>query len=254
MSSVPATRPGGGSALLEVSGLAAGYHGHPVVNDIDIDVAPGEVVLLVGPNGAGKTTTLMAIAGAIARMAGEVRFNGDIADAPLHKRVKQGLAFVTEQRAVFSRLSTEDNLRLGRGDRRLAFDMFPELEALRTRLGGQLSGGEQQMLVLGRALSRQPSLLLADELSLGLAPRVVTRLLSVVRRAASDQGLGVLLVEQHVTEALNYADRVYVLQRGRVVLAGQVSDVRESLEQAYLSGVRPDEPAGANGLREGAPT
>jgi branched-chain amino acid transport system ATP-binding protein len=223
------------SALLETAGLSAGYHGHPVIHEIDIAIEAGEVVALVGANGAGKTTTLLALAGELDPLAGEVRLGGERASAPLHRRAKRGLAFVTEERSIFSSLSTEDNLRLGRGDVAGALELFPELKPLLKRRSGLLSGGEQQMLTLARALSRSPTLLLADELSLGLAPKVVQRLLLAVR-AAADRGVGVLLVEQHVKQALRVADRVYVMRRGRIVLSGPVAEVAPQLEAAYLSG------------------
>jgi branched-chain amino acid transport system ATP-binding protein len=222
------------TALLEARNIAAGYHGHPVVSGLNLEVSPGEVVALLGPNGAGKTTTLLGLAGALPLLEGEVWFDGRRETRPLHRRAKSGLAFVTEKRSVFMRLSTAENLRVGRSDVAEAVALFPELERLMRRQGGQLSGGEQQMLTLGRALARKPKLLLADELSLGLAPLVVTRLLEAVRRAASEQGVGVLLVEQHVNQALRYADRAYAMNRGRVVRSGTVAEVAPHLEEAYL--------------------
>ena len=153
-----------------------------VVRGLDLRVEPGEVVALIGPNGAGKTTTLLTLSGELPPIAGEVRFNGEVTKAPLFKRARRGLGFVTEERSVFMRLSTADNLRLARVPRRDATALFPELEPLMGRRTGLLSGGEQQMLALARALARKPTMLLADELSLGLAPLVVQRLLRAVRR------------------------------------------------------------------------
>jgi len=222
--------------LITTRALSAGYGSQPVVKDLDIEVRPGEVVALLGPNGAGKTTTLRALSGSLAPMAGEVRWLGEPGRAPLHRRARQGLAYVGE-RAVFTLLDTADNLRVGRVATQQALELFPELEK-RLRTGaGMLSGGEQQMLSLARALCRTPKLLLADELSLGLAPLVVDRLLRAVREAA-DHGLGALLVEQHVRKVLDIADRVYVLHRGRVTMTGTPDELRgqlEAIESSYLA-------------------
>ncbi|WP_405736619.1 ABC transporter ATP-binding protein [Streptomyces sp. NBC_01537] len=217
--------------------MSAGYGTQPVVRDLDIEVRPGEVVALLGPNGAGKTTTLQVLAGELAPMDGEVTWLGAPATAPLHRRARQGLAYVGE-RAVFTRLDTADNLRVGRVETDRALDLFPELGKRLKTGAGMLSGGEQQMLSLARALGRSPKLLLADELSLGLAPLVVQRLLRAVREAA-DRGLGALLVEQHVRKVLDIADRVYVLRRGRVEMTGTPKELRENLdaiESSYLAG------------------
>ncbi|MFE3850728.1 ABC transporter ATP-binding protein [Streptomyces griseorubiginosus] len=222
--------------LIEARALSAGYGSRPVLRDLDLEVRPGEVVALLGPNGAGKTTTLRVLSGEMAPMGGEVRWLGDTARTPLHRRARQGLAYVGE-RAVLTRLDTADNLRVGRVTTAQALELFPELEK-RLRTGaGMLSGGEQQMLSLARALGRAPRLLLADELSLGLAPLVVDRLLRAVREAA-DRGLGALLVEQHVRKVLDIADRVYVLHRGRVTLTGTPEELRGNLaaiESSYLA-------------------
>ncbi|MFD9187475.1 ABC transporter ATP-binding protein [Streptomyces phaeochromogenes] len=225
-----------GHPLIEARALSAGYGTVPVLRDLDIEVRPGEVVALLGPNGAGKSTTLRVLSGELAPMSGEVRWLGGAGQAPLHRRARQGLAYVGE-RAVFTRLDTADNLRVGRVTTDQALALFPELEK-RLRTGaGMLSGGEQQMLSLARALCRTPKLLLADELSLGLAPLVVDRLLRAVREAA-DRGLGALLVEQHVRKVLDIADRVYVLRRGRIVMTGTPKELRANLdeiESSYLA-------------------
>jgi branched-chain amino acid transport system ATP-binding protein len=222
--------------LLSARGMSAGYHKHPVVVGIDLEVRAGEVVALLGPNGAGKTTTLLALSGELPPLEGEVTFRGEPATAPLHRRARNGLAFVTEERSVFPQLTAGENLKIGRGKQEIALALFPELEPLLDRRGGLLSGGEQQMLTLARALSREPVLLLADELSLGLAPLVVARLLKAVRAAADERGVGVLLVEQHVKQAMRIADRVLVMRGGRIVLSGKASEVEGRLEEAYLSG------------------
>ncbi len=206
--------------LIEARSLAAGYDGVPAVHDLDLYVDAGEIVALLGPNGAGKTTTMLTLAGEIPPLAGEVRFEGTPTTAPLHRRAKRGLAIVTEERSVFMDLSTAANLRLGRGETARALELFPELDELLGRRAGLLSGGEQQILTLARALAGEPKLLLADELSLGLAPLIVERILRAVREAA-DRNVGVLLVEQHAVQALRLADRAYVLRRGRIELEGE---------------------------------
>jgi branched-chain amino acid transport system ATP-binding protein len=224
--------------VLEARHLAAGYGEHPVVPNLDLDVKAGEIVALLGPNGAGKTTVVRTLSGIIPALGGEVLLFGEPTKASLHRRAKQGLGLVTEKKAVFMRMSTRENLRVGRCGVDSATELFPELEVLMGRKAGLLSGGEQQMLTLARALGREPRLLLADELSLGLAPLVVDRLLKTVR-AAADRGVGVLLVEQSVNQALRVADRVYVLERGNVVLSGPADEARERLadiERSYLAG------------------
>jgi branched-chain amino acid transport system ATP-binding protein len=233
------------SAVLSTEGLAAGYDGHAVVHDLELEVGAGEVVALLGPNGAGKTTSLLTLAGALPPIGGRVKIDGAGTKAPLHRRARQGMALVTEERSVLMGLTVSENLRLGRCDRRAALAQFPELEPLMGRRAGLLSGGEQQMLTLARALARRPRLLLVDELSLGLAPLIVVRLLEAVRHAASADGVAVLLVEQHITQALKIADRGYVLRRGRIVLedragslAGRIDEIAESyLERTPASDV-----------------
>jgi branched-chain amino acid transport system ATP-binding protein len=230
--------PVSSDALLECRGLAAGYGGVEVVRDLDLHVERGEVVALLGPNGAGKTTTLLTLAGELPPIAGEVDFRGARTTAPLFRRAQRGMGFLTEERSVFMGLSCADNLRIAGVSRGDAVALFPELEPLMRRTAGLLSGGEQQMLTLARALGRKPELLLADELSLGLAPLLVKRLLETLRRVATEQRVGVLLVEQHVRQALAIADRVYVMQRGQIVISGAVDEVRgrlDEIEATYLS-------------------
>ncbi len=226
-------------AAIEAVGLSAGYGKQPVIHDINLVVRPGEVVALLGPNGAGKTTTLLTLAGELPPLGGQVLIDGVVTKAPLHIRARNGLTFVTEEKSVFMGMSTRDNLRVGKADLATALGLFPELERRIDVRGGLLSGGEQQMLTLARALGRKPRVLLADELSMGLAPLIVRRLLEAVRKAATEQGTAVLLVEQHVRKALVYADRAYVMRRGRLVLEGTASDLAariDEIEESYLSG------------------
>ena len=223
---------------IEARRLSAGYGSQPVVHDLDLEVHAGEVVALLGPNGAGKTTTLLALAGELPLLAGEVAIDGEVTRAPLHRRAQGGLMFVTEEKSVFMGLSTRDNLRVADADLDAAMTLFPELERRLDVRGGLLSGGEQQMLSLARALCREPRVLLADELSMGLAPLVVKRLLQAVRDAAKSRGTAVLLVEQHVRQALRYADRAYVVRRGRVALAGSAVELAgriSEIEDSYLT-------------------
>jgi ABC-type branched-subunit amino acid transport system ATPase component len=167
----------------------------------------------------------MTLAGALAALGGEVVLCGEPTTAPLHERARAGLGLVSEERAVLMGLTVAQNLRVGRGRVDMAMELFPELEEHLERKAGMLSGGQQQMLALARALSREPRVLLADELSLGLAPIIVDRLLKSVR-AAADRGVAVLIVEQHIHKALGIADRAYVMQRGEIVLSGAGADLR----------------------------
>ena len=217
--------------VLELDGLTSGYNGSAVLRDVSLTVRPGEVVALLGANGAGKTTTLLTISGIVKPMAGRVLYRGD--DCKAHSpdaRARLGIAHVPEGRGVFFGLTVAEHFRLAhRGetlDVAAAFKYFPQLEALTGRRAGLLSGGEQQQLALGRALARRPRLLMIDELSLGLAPIIVERLLPVVRAYAKDTGCGVLLVEQHVELALSVADRGYVLSHGEITTSGDAASLK----------------------------
>jgi branched-chain amino acid transport system ATP-binding protein len=231
MAAAPASRG------LECRGIAAGYGPIAAVHDVSLAVAPGEMVAVLGANGAGKSTTLLALAGELPLQGGEVNWNGVATQAPLYQRARGGLAFVTEERSVFMALTVRENLRLGRGSVSDALALVPELKPLLNRRVGLLSGGEQQMLALARALASKPEILFADELSLGLAPLILDRLLRLARQAADD-GVGVLIVEQQARKALRFCDRGYVLARGRVVLEGSAEELHKQLpeiEATYLS-------------------
>jgi branched-chain amino acid transport system ATP-binding protein len=225
-----------GSALAAVE-LSAGYQGKAVVHDVTIKVDPGEVVALLGPNGAGKSTTLRAISGDLKPLSGKVFERAAEVDGPLYKRVRTGLAFVPQERSVAMSLSAYENARLGRGEPTAVFDMFPELADHAKRRCGLLSGGQQQMLTVGRALAADPFAVLADELSIGLAPSLVDRILTAVQAAARERQVGVLFVEQHLRQALQYADRAYVMRQGRIELEGTSDELLSNIaavEALYL--------------------
>lgn len=217
------------TAVLEIEGLRAGYGGLPVVRDLDLTVAPGEVVALLGPNGAGKTTTLLTVSGLLAPLGGTIRFLGEpTAGRKPHRLVRDGLCQVPDDRGLFGDLTVEEHLQLGRASadaRAQVLDWFPQLGPLADRRVDLLSGGEQQMLALAQALIRRPSVLMIDEMSLGLAPIVVESLLPIVRRVARESGCGVLLVEQHAPMALEVADAAVVMNHGEVVARGRADEL-----------------------------
>jgi branched-chain amino acid transport system ATP-binding protein len=225
--------------LVKVEGLVAGYGNVSIVREVDLEIGTGEVVALLGPNGAGKTTTILTMAGELAPLGGVVRCLDLHDNAPLHERTRAGLALVTDAHAVFMRMTVAENLRVFQTTADKLVDIFPELALHLDRRVGLLSGGQQQMLALGLALSRRPALILADELSIGLAPIIADRLFSVLR-AAADEGVGVMLVEQYVHKALAIADRVYVMDRGRIAISGAAVDLRERVDEiqaSYLTGM-----------------
>ncbi len=229
------------NAVLEVEGVSAGYDDVDVIHNVSFAIGAGEVVALLGPNGAGKTTTLRAITNMVGR-TGTVRFHGrDLGRTPTHRLTSDGVSHVPEGRGIFSSLTVAEHFKLQNASLEDGCAMFPELTKLSGRRAGLLSGGEQQMLALASALVRRPSLLLVDELSLGLAPVIVQRLLPIVRRHATETGAAVLLVEQHVQLALTVADRGIVLGKGEIVLERPAEVLRgnhELLANAYLGVVR----------------
>jgi branched-chain amino acid transport system ATP-binding protein len=238
-------------ALIEVDQLNAGYKGASVVRNLNLTVNPGEVVALLGSNGAGKTTTLLTIAGVLPAISGEVWVLGrSVKKKRVHQIARRGLALVPADRGLFFQLSVAENLRLGhrKGSHisvEDALGYFPALQPLLQRRCGLLSGGEQQMLGVARALVAGPQVLMIDEMSLGLAPIIVERLLPVIRQIADEQSMGVLLVEQHVHMALALADRAYVLSHGELSLEGEVEHLRahrEILEASYLGRAAPIAP------------
>jgi branched-chain amino acid transport system ATP-binding protein len=233
----PASSASTSGHALAVRDLFAGYRGVPVVRELNLEVRPGEVVALLGPNGAGKTTTLETIAGLHRPISGAVELSGEsIGGKPAYVLAQRSLALVPEGRALFPGLTVREHLRLagGRGQRagreEELLEMLPELRKCLGRKAGLLSGGEQQMLAVGRALVTRPRLLLVDEMSLGLAPVIVERLLPILRRAADELGSSVLFVEQHVALALEISDRAYVLAHGRIRLEGPAAELRERRE------------------------
>lgn len=231
-------------SLLSTSALRAGYGPLEVLHGIDIDVDAGEIVVVLGANGAGKTTTMRAVSGMIPR-AGRIEFDGrDITTASAESIVRLGIAQVPQGRGTFAELSVEDNLRTGAYVRRddvgsdleRWFDVFPRLRERRNQRAGSLSGGEQQMLAIARALMSRPKLLLCDEPSLGLAPLITQELFGVLSNLNREEGLSILLVEQNANLALKVASRVYLLETGNVVAQGSAAEIGadDTIRKAYL--------------------
>ncbi len=234
------------SAALQVSDLGAAYGRAQVLFDVSLDVGAGEAVALIGRNGAGKSTTMRAILGLVKHRSGEVRFRGqDISRLPTHAIARLGLGYVPEDRRIFADLTTDENLEVGRQPRRAEaphwtperlYRLFPNLSELRKRAGSRMSGGEQQMLAIARTLMGNPSMLLLDEPSEGLAPRIVEEMVAAIGEMKRE-GLGLLVSEQNPAFARLVADRVYVIEKGVVRFHGSVADfdARADVRDAYLA-------------------
>ena len=236
-------------ALLSVTGLSVNYGHIEAVRDIDLSLQAGQVTTLVGANGAGKSTTLLALSGLVPKAAGKVMFDGhDVTALPAHRLVAAGLVQVAEGRATLTTLTVRENLELGAYTRRdgaaarasdleKMFALFPRLKERESGLAGNLSGGEQQMLAIGRALMARPRVLLLDEPSMGLAPIVVQGIFRTLREINRD-GLTIFLVEQNVRQALKIAERAYVLENGHIVLQGSGRELLDEprVQEAYLGG------------------
>jgi branched-chain amino acid transport system ATP-binding protein len=232
--------------MLSLSSVSAGYGTFRALFDVTLDIAAGEAVGVIGPNGAGKTTLMRVISGLVPLSAGDMRLDGSsLAGLPAHRIVERGIAHVPENRRLFAKLSVEENLRIGayipaaraHFAEQLAYvyELFPRLEARREQLAGTLSGGEQQMCAIGRALMSRPKLLLMDEPSAGLAPLVVEQVFELVRRIRAE-GLTVLIVEQNIQQVLEVVDRAYLLEVGTIKLAGSSGELKEHplIRQAYM--------------------
>jgi branched-chain amino acid transport system ATP-binding protein len=216
--------------VLRTDNLDVGYGKLKAARALELHVAAGEVVALIGANGVGKTTTLLTLAGVIPALGGRVLWQGLPTTDPLHVMARKGLAFIPEEKSVVPSLSVKDNLRLGGASPAAAVELFPELGRLLGRKAGLLSGGEQQILALARALVRLPRAVIVDELSLGLAPIVADRLVQALRQAAADR-VAVLVVEQNLRRALALADRFYLMRGGRIELCADADDFRDRVDE-----------------------
>jgi len=234
-------------ALLELRNVEAGYGEFRVLRNVSLRVEKGEIVALVGPNGAGKTTTLRTIIGMTTLYSGDIVFNGNsIKKLPTYRRVELGITMVPEGRRLFNSLTVYENLLAGAITKRarekledsleFVFTLFPRLKERRNQLAGTLSGGESQMLAIARALMARPQVLLLDEPSLGLAPKIVLTIFDIIKKLRDEGGVTILLVEQHVKNSLEIAERGYVMELGRIVLEGDAKKLLsdERLKKAYL--------------------
>jgi branched-chain amino acid transport system ATP-binding protein len=232
--------------ILEVHELKVSYGGIHALKGIDLNIAEGELVALIGSNGAGKTTTLKALAGLLHCTAGKFHYDGSsLHHAPAHLRVNAGIALVPEGRGIFARLTVAENLKMGAYTRKnetlisedleKMYDLFPRLAERRSQLAGTLSGGEQQMVAIARALMSRPKLLMLDEPSMGLAPMMVAKIFETIRDVSA-QGVSILLVEQNAKLALEAAQRGYVLESGKITLSGDAKELlgSDAVQQAYL--------------------
>lgn len=232
--------------MLKVENLQVYYGGIHALKGISLEVNQGEIVTLIGANGAGKSTTLRTISGLLHAKEGKVAFKGEeINNVPAHHIVARGLCHVPEGRKIFSELSVRDNLEMGaylrkdkdgiKEDMERVFNLFPRLYERQKQMGGTLSGGEQQMLAIGRAILSKPELLLMDEPSMGLAPLLVQEIFEIIKRI-NKEGTTILLIEQNANMALSIADRAYVMETGNIVLQGSAKDIsnNEAVRKAYL--------------------
>ncbi len=233
-------------AMLEIKDLEVCYGVIRAIKGISFEVNQGEVIALIGANGAGKTTILHTITGLVPAKSGSILFEGkELTKMPAHKIVSMGMAHVPEGRRIFQQLSVLENLKLGAYTRKdkneiaqslkMVYERFPRLEERKNQIAGTLSGGEQQMLAMGRALMSKPRIILMDEPSMGLSPLLVTEIFDIIK-VISESGTTVLLVEQNAKKALSIADRAYVLETGNITLSGKASDLmnNESVQKAYL--------------------
>jgi branched-chain amino acid transport system ATP-binding protein len=224
---------------LTVRGLSAGYRGVPAIRDLSLAVPAGSILALLGPNGAGKTTTLRAAAGLLPALHGTVAVFGAPVAGHVERATRAGLCLIPDNRGLFHRLTVAENLRLTRTSYDPALDRFPQLRDLLKRRCGLLSGGEQQLLAIAKTLLLRPRVLLIDELSMGLSPVAVQQILPVLRGLADGDGTAIVLVEQHIDQALAIADEAAVLHHGRIVLAAPAAELladRERVQRAYFGG------------------
>ena len=235
--------------ILNVSDLNVYYGGIHAIKNISFNIKKGEIVSLIGANGAGKTSTLHAISGLVPIKAGEISLNGEnITNIEAHKLIKKGMAHVPEGRRIFTQLTVVENLEMGaytrndrdeiKADMEKMFKLFPRLAERKKQLAGTMSGGEQQMLAMARALMSKPKLLLLDEPSMGLAPLLVQEIFKIVERINKEEGVTILLVEQNANMALSIADRGYVLETGKIILEGTGKELltNPEIKKAYLGG------------------
>ena len=251
--------------MLKVRGLCSGYGRIRVLEQVDLEVNEGEIVTLIGANGAGKTTLLMTLCGKPAASAGSVKFMGEeLLGLPTHRIIQRGIAHAPEGRHIFPRMTVQENLQMGgvvsdpayyADDLAMVLDLFPRLEERLKQRAGTLSGGEQQMLAIGRALMSRPRLLMLDEPSLGLAPMIVRQIFDIIRTINRTRGVTVLLVEQNAYHALRIADRGYVMAQGRVVIEGRAAELLADPEvrAAYLEGGRTAAPPAGGATVGGDP-
>jgi branched-chain amino acid transport system ATP-binding protein len=238
--------PAGAKTVLELQGVSAGYGSFQALFDVSLSVQPGEAVAVVGPNGAGKTTLMCVISGLVPARSGTVKMQGrDLSTVAPHRIIAEGIAHVPENRRLFPRMTVEENLKMGAfmraaredySDRmEWVFNLFPRLKERRSQIAGTLSGGEQQMCAIGRALMSKPKLLLMDEPSAGLAPVVVLQVFDLVRRIR-EEGFTVLIVEQNVQQVLKLVDRAYLLEVGAIKMSGHANELKQHdfVRKAYI--------------------